>query len=240
MVSLQNFMSLGLMWKEMGLDMLVVQCYAPHHSRFNPIERCWAPLTKWLVGGTFPVEINGAVPKESDSEGWDFVLKEAASTCVKFWNNRKIAGHKIHAKAFDPKRPSLSDLKDMHKLLLNFKVASAKRLREDHVAREIYKFLVLHADGKPYQIEFKRCQRAECPHCSSLPNRENELLDAVRSFGHLDTFLSQYNSLSYRSRRSSSLKMYGSCEHGCIYVFFTETDKKRHYRLMLHKNIRVN
>ena len=258
--SVQNFMSLGLFWKEMKLDMLVVQCYAPHHSRFNPIERYWSPLTKWLVGVTFPVELNGAVPNETDAESWNTVLNEAANTCAKFWNNKKVDGHTIHAKPFSATNSSLSDLKEMHNLLKDFVDASAKRLREDpdmNALQKIYRFLVLHADRKPYQIEFKRCQEVECPHCTTLPQRNNELLDAVRSFGgtfpiptetfcflkkhrgHYDSFLSQYNSLSYNKRRISPLYSHGVCEHGCNYGFFSESDKSRHYRLMQHKKQRV-
>ena len=34
------------------LDILILSSYAPGHSRHNPIERSWAPLSKWLTGIT--------------------------------------------------------------------------------------------------------------------------------------------------------------------------------------------
>lgn len=36
-----NFLSLGMLWKNLELDMVILQCYVPQHSRFYPIERCW-------------------------------------------------------------------------------------------------------------------------------------------------------------------------------------------------------
>ena len=39
---LANLMSLGALWEDMKLDSLIIQCYAPEHSRFNPIERTWS------------------------------------------------------------------------------------------------------------------------------------------------------------------------------------------------------
>ena len=44
-----NFLSMGYLWKNLKLDSLVIQCYAPGHSRFNPIERSWSFLTKKII-----------------------------------------------------------------------------------------------------------------------------------------------------------------------------------------------
>lgn len=44
-----NFLSLGILWKNLMLDTMIVQCYAPQHSRFNPIERCWSFLTQKIM-----------------------------------------------------------------------------------------------------------------------------------------------------------------------------------------------
>ena len=62
-------MSLGFLWKNLKLDVLIVQCYAPGHSRFNPIERSWSQLTNWLVGVTLPDDLSGRIPKDNDAEG---------------------------------------------------------------------------------------------------------------------------------------------------------------------------
>ena len=51
---IENFISMGLMWADLELDTLVVQCYAPGHSRFNPIERLWSFLTKKIATLTVP------------------------------------------------------------------------------------------------------------------------------------------------------------------------------------------
>ena len=137
-------------------------------------------------------------------------------------------------------------------LLHAFVDASKKRIKECDAFQRmqaLYQELVRHCDRKPYQLEFKRCDLSNCEHCSSLPTRVNPLLDLVNDFGgsfpiptesyfkrgHFQTFPEMYNSLSYNTRKVSSLYPNGVCEYGCRYGFFSEADKTRHYKLMDHK-----
>ena len=83
-----NFMSLGLLWMKSGLDLLIVQSYAPGHSHFNPIERSWSFLTNHITGITLPDNIDGKVPNANDETGWMEVLDNAAKLCAKFWDNK--------------------------------------------------------------------------------------------------------------------------------------------------------
>ena len=133
---LLNLMSLGLFWLRLELDIVVIQSYAPGHSRFNPIERYWSQLTKWLVGVTFPVDLNGVVPCDDDKESWNVVLDCAAETCTKYWNSKKITSNKVAAKTFLTSNPLVADLKATHKLLHNFVDASAIKIREDPKLQE--------------------------------------------------------------------------------------------------------
>jgi len=57
-----NLMSLGMLWKELQLDTLTVQCYAPGMSRFNPIERLWSFLNAKIVTVTLPDDLAGEKP----------------------------------------------------------------------------------------------------------------------------------------------------------------------------------
>jgi len=64
-----NFMTFGFMWKNLNLDTFVIQCYAPGHSRFNPIERSRSFLAKRITTITLPDDIDGEKPAEHDNNG---------------------------------------------------------------------------------------------------------------------------------------------------------------------------
>ena len=65
----QNLINYGRLWKHVKLDVLVLTCYAPRHSRFNPIEHCWAPLSKELTGVTLPISLCEDVPSPRVENG---------------------------------------------------------------------------------------------------------------------------------------------------------------------------
>ena len=89
-----NFLSLGYLWKHTQLDTLIVQCYAPGHSRFNPIERTCSFLTNKIVGVTLP-DLDGKIPCASDNDGWMRVLDSATILCAKFWDKKYYSGFPI-------------------------------------------------------------------------------------------------------------------------------------------------
>ena len=84
--SVSNFLSMGLLWANLELDSLIIQCYAPGHRRFNPIERSWSFLTNKIATVTLPDTIDGVTPNENDKEGWLKVLDNATVLCAKFWD----------------------------------------------------------------------------------------------------------------------------------------------------------
>ena len=247
-----NLMSLGMFWLNNALDILVVQCYAPGHSRFNPIERAWSFLTKWLVGVTLPADIDGNVPKDDDDEGWSKVLDNAAHMCTKFWNGKSVNGHKIFAKPFYSSSPEIPALKTAHLRLQEFAGASKRKIKEDEELSQlhlIYKFLVTHCCRKPYQIEFIRCIRQNCNHCSNLPERSNPLLHLVKELGgsfpmpttsdlirgdHYENLKDILQYLKYKPKLTY-FTTHGRCTFGCNYYFFSQADIDRHNRLMGHK-----
>ena len=87
-----NLLSLGQLWKDTHLDCLIVQCYAPGHSRFNPIERMWSFLTSKIVTVILPDTIDGKRPGQNDDQGWLNVLDNAVNTCSKFWDGKQLNG----------------------------------------------------------------------------------------------------------------------------------------------------
>ena len=65
-----NLINYGQLWSIMvnygslNLDVLILTCYAPGHSRFNSIEHCWAPLSRMLTGVTLPISLKEISPWE--------------------------------------------------------------------------------------------------------------------------------------------------------------------------------
>ena len=57
--SMQTFYALGRLWRDLQLDALVQVTFAVGYSRYNMIERAWAPLSWQLVGVTLPATLPG-------------------------------------------------------------------------------------------------------------------------------------------------------------------------------------
>lgn len=247
-----NFISMGFLWMDTCLDLLIIQSYAPGHSRFNPIERSWSFLTKKIVGVILPDTINGEVPKPTDSEGWMEVLDRATETCAKFWNNKIYDSFPINIETVLSNNANIKPLKEKHKLIKEFTNCTKKQLTENEQfkdLRETYTFLVKHSNRKPFQLEFLRCSDPGCYHCKTLPERENDFLKMIRNFGgscptpkkslffkeHFETFLDAYqSSLLFKQNKRFKETDFGTCSFGCSYTFFSKKDKERHLKLMMH------
>jgi len=245
-----NFLSMGLLWRDLRLDTLVVQCYAPGHSRFNPIERTWAFLTNRIATVTLPDIIDGIKPAVTDESGWLKVLDEAVDISAAFWNDKYYSGFPITVNSLKSDDEILPVIKRKHENHKTFIDAPKKLLKTARFSKllEDYTFLVKHANRKAYQLEFIRCEDSSCNHCSELPVRKNQFLKLISDFGKTcpvptpsDTLKGHYKTLlellRVRSKKKPSLynpTAFGSCEKGCSYLFFSEADKRRHMRLMKH------
>ena len=183
-----NLMTFGYLWQNLAIDTLVIQCFAPGHSRFNPIERSWAYLTQCLVGVELSAEIDSEtkkVPSPDDDEGWQFVLDRAVEDCGRFWNGKKLDSFPINIYPFFSQDVAESGIKDLHSYLKSFVNAGVRELKNGEFKKPIndYQFFVHHCNRKPYQLEFIRCQSDNCRHCSKLPTREINFLQTIRKFG---------------------------------------------------------
>ena len=244
-----NFMTMGLLWKDLGLDCFVIQCYAPGHSRFNPIERLWSFLTNRIATVTLPDHIDGIKPKFNDEKGWLKVLDNAVDHCARFWDGKRYSGFPIVVDSFKSTNPAIPVIRKTHESLKVFSNASKKRLEEEEFKqmREHYKFLARHANGKAYQLEFVRCSSNVCMHCKNLPVRENQFLEIINSFGgtcpspspndvhkeHFKTFSEMMRTRKIEKQKYNPTQ-FGSCSNGCSYIFFSDADRKRHQKLMQH------
>ena len=180
-----NFMTMGLLWKDLGLDCFVVQCYAPGHSRLNPIERLWSFLTNRIATITLPDHVKVVKPNVNDETGWLKVFDNAVHLCAPFWDGRRYGGYPIVVEPFKSMHPAIPTIKERHNNLKKFSNASKKRLKEKDFKelQDVYKFLVQHANRKAYQLEFVRCSDHSCFHCSDLPKRKNQFLEIINAFG---------------------------------------------------------
>ena len=244
---------MGFLWKNVGLDSLIIQCYAPGHSRFNPIERSWSFLTQKIIGVTLPDDVDGKIPDVRDEKAWMTVLDNAVVLCARFWHKKYYAGFPISVETFLSDNPLVTPIKKTHKLLKDFSNASLKELKTnfDYIElKSIYTFFVKHSNRKAYQLEFLRCCDISCDHCSTLPYEENKFLELMNLFGgscptpeistfykdHYKTFMEmlQQYSVSIKEKVIHNPTSFGSCEHGCSYAFFSKADKARHMKLMKH------
>ena len=256
-----NLMVFGSLWQSLNLDTLTIQCYAPGHSRFNPIERTWSLLTKLIVGVILPVaipELDYVVPKETQEEKWGMVLDNAVEELGRFWHGKLYDSFPITVHPFFSNNPSIPHLKSIHESLKAFSVAGKKELESNTTYQQLqesYIFLVKHCNRKSYQIEFRRCSSKDCRHCFNLPTRRNDFLEVMDNFGgslpipvKSDVLTDHYKSLEEllhvstsnlkkTDKKISSCTDNGVCPYvGCNYAFFSKADEDRHFRLMRHNN----
>lgn len=254
-----NLMVFGFLWEMLELDTFVIQCYAPGHSRFNPIERSWSHLTKWIVSVILPVEIeelNFTIPTATEGEKWNIILDNAVKECAKFWHGKKFENFPVNVHQFLTNNENIANIKQVHSLLHSFSNATLSKLKKSTellYLQEKYKMFVRHCNRKAYQIEFVRCQSTTCSHCTKLPCRENDFLEVMRNFGgtlptptlseiHQNHYKSLSDMLRLNVSTSVSVKKeitsttnIGVCPYKeCCYPFYSKADKARHYLLMGH------
>lgn len=142
----QNLINYGRLWKHLKLDVLVLTCHAPGHSRFNPIEHCWAPLSKELTGVTLTISLCEDVPSPrvenclSDEERLKQkgeVLNHAIETCKKYWHNKRYDSFPIKVVSVPCK--GYTPLKRDHELVKSFSNASAHKIQESAKLSDIKK-----------------------------------------------------------------------------------------------------
>lgn len=214
-----NLINYGRLWKRLKLDVLVLTCYAPGHSRFNPIEHCWAPVSKKLTGVTLPISLCEDIPSPWVENGLSNeerlkkkgeVLNHAIETCKKYWHNKRYDSFPI--KVVSVPCEGCAPLERDHKLLKTFSDASARKIRKSAELSDIqkeYQFLVMHYCRKTYQLQFSRCDQDSCGHCRTTPVRAERFLSILQKNGdvlptptlslihkgHYDTMLHQVSAI---------------------------------------------
>lgn len=96
--STPNLIYFGRSRRDLNLDIFILTSYAQGHTRHNPIERSWAPLSKWLTSVTHPIALEEKTSPWVDFAGlnenkicnWKAeVVHEACCKC-RYWDGKKI------------------------------------------------------------------------------------------------------------------------------------------------------
>lgn len=252
-----NIINYGRVWRSLNLDALILTSYAPYHSRYNPIERGWSPLTKWLVGTILPATLpNESVPpqqqKISDAEKREKIMKvhdNAMKVCSNLWTGRTWGGFPVSV-ANVPCDGTTLIYRD-HDMLRRLTNSPQYALRGElkHTVEE-YKFFSTHLVRKTYQLEFIKCKDIHCLHCRSRPVRARNCMAYIERHGncmptpsksashpgHFATFL---DTLTTKPRGPHQIMEFlpsdpeprKSCSL-CRYIPSTPTDEKRHQKLV--------
>lgn len=167
------------------------------------------------------------------------VLDNTVDISARFWHEKEYCGIPVLVETFKSNNSLVPHLRRTHQMLKDFTTASAKKLTStpgyDHL-QDTYTLLVKHANRKAYKLEFVRCEKNECVHCSKLPNRhDNEFLTLIRQIGgscpspqhsefyrnHYKTFLEMLRVRSSRDKHPTKITKWGACKKRMsIYVLF--------------------
>ena len=96
--STPNLIYFGRSRRDLNLDIFILTSYAQGHTRHNPIECSWAPLSKWLTSVTYLIALEEKTSPWVDFAGlnenkicnWKAeVVHEACCKC-RYWDGKKI------------------------------------------------------------------------------------------------------------------------------------------------------
>ena len=106
--STPNLIYFGRSRRDLNLDIFILTSYAQGHTRHNPIECSWAPLSKWLTSVTHPIALEEKTSPWVDFAGlnenkicnWKAeVVHEACCKC-RYWDGKKIDCSPIRVTCF--------------------------------------------------------------------------------------------------------------------------------------------
>ena len=192
---IQTFLYLGRLWRDVKLDVLVQTSYAAGYSRYNMIERAWAPLSWQLVGVTLPATLEGEeLPpwqqrnlSPAEQRGKEVQVFDAAIELLNdYWSDMAIDGYPVRpihvlCAPSEPATPYCDE--DTVRTHLKAGVNDHLNKAELKPFREELQFLARHGTVRCNGIGFCRCEDPSCNHCSSFLPSANNLLAALRQFG---------------------------------------------------------
>lgn len=185
---------MGRLWRDIGLDYLVLVSFAPGHSAENMIEHAWAPLCKYLAGVTLPASLpgedkppckqRGITIKERERKEAE-VLDLAIEKLNMFWD-KKFDGHPINSKKVACLEEAKSKKYNDYGTVKKFFDSGVKKQSEHEEFKQIgkeYKFLMQHCRKTTNCLEFIKCRSAACVHCQHHPVQARSLMNLLNKHG---------------------------------------------------------
>ena len=261
--SIANMIAMGRCWRDSSLDGLLLVSFAPGQSKFNPIERQWAPRSRDLSG----VELQASLPGEEQPPSSQTGLSQeerttkqkqvhdiAVEDVCSFWNGKTYDGFPVtpHAKLC----PSDDSEESVEGDLKNFSTLSTHQLREPASKKLLdeFRFLLHHCNRSRYLLSFVKCGSNNCEHCCAHPVKADQAIEELKLFGgrtpsprpsatdagHFATYLECLVKPSANplpdTHRPSFQDATGRCTSSSYqYVFLSQADATRHQRYM-HPN----
>ena len=178
--SAKTFLAMGRLWKDLKLDYLLLVSYAPGDSKFNPIEHAWAPITIWWSGLVLPA------PADQETET---VMDNAMQTLQASLRAKKYDGFGITT-TYVPCNTSQDNICREEAAIDQLSNGSLKAIKADTKLQDLkkeYQLYNCHAVSRTYALEYRRCQSADCQHCTSFKPTATNALALLHKTHHLFT-----------------------------------------------------
>ncbi|KAJ8030165.1 hypothetical protein HOLleu_26495 [Holothuria leucospilota] len=151
------------LWKDCGLDGLVLTSFSAGNSAMNPIEHAWAPISKLLTGVTLPDKVPGEslppckqrnLSEDERKAKEEIVFNEAMGRVCQYLHGKQFDGHDINCSYVKCNAPQ-SGYKD-HEELRQALVGPVGNLENHrlHNIRNDYTFAVKHMDRRLASLTF--------------------------------------------------------------------------------------
>lgn len=256
-----NQFFLGRFWHENDFDMLVIACYAPGLSQYNPIEHKWFRCSKWLAGVSLPACLLGEnvppaqqfIEVDEKAEKERMVIKNALDKLNSYWNGKvhnsfKVISVGVNDDDVVPRYKDYTDVKEMFGCSLRAIKSNPSQTK----LLEEWRYLVKHMDKRWGLVCFRKgsCGDIDCKCMETgiqatdvmkIPYSDRWSLPPItpdpENPGHYKTFRQQLPSLVF-SQPDEHLKevMIESCSK-CKYVFTSGIDRNKHAKLV-HGGVR--
>ena len=176
--SLNVFFCMGELWKKLDLDQLIICSYAPHCSKFNPIEIAWGTLSQALAQITLVSDHEKYQYKNND-EDLKKLFSQAQDELSDIWSKTSYAQTFVKCTNIKPDSKEspynrYEELKDVLK--------RGKNHEKNIEYKENIQFLLTHCVKRAYYLHFKKCQKSECTHCKGSPIKNQEALKVLEKF----------------------------------------------------------
>lgn len=169
------------LFRQSGLDGMIVTTYCPGYSALNPVEHLWAPLTHAIAAVYLPDTLPGEdqppskqnLPEEEKRCKEHSVFNNAMAQLKLYWENVRWSGM-VPDVTVVPSESSGGLYKTYHAQVNGPAKMLCPELREE------FNFMAEHMDRRIGQLVFSKCLE-DCVKCQNQEN-DDKLLNLLRNF----------------------------------------------------------